>query len=130
MFPALFKYESKREIGWDNWLTTLLFTQMRSHVEKGDVLGWTLSYIKSSTWNHIFIILATILDRKRFCKNYVEAGEKCPKCPKLSSRAKKGRTWKTISTVTGLLTLIFGWQMSTGVISCPVKVFSRVLNFG
>ena len=57
--------------------------------------------------------------------NYVEAGTNWPKCPKLSSRAKMGTLEKIIfSTVTGLLTLIFGWQMSKGVISTHVKGFN------
>ena len=32
---ALFQYENKRNIGWDNWRSTFLFTQMRWPVEKG-----------------------------------------------------------------------------------------------
>ena len=53
-------------------------------------------------------MLVTILDPKKFCRNYVESGTKWPKCPKLSSRVKNGRTWEnTISTVTVLMTLIF-----------------------
>ena len=32
-----------KKIGWNNWLTTLYFNQMRLRVEKGGVLGWTLS---------------------------------------------------------------------------------------
>ena len=40
----------------------------------------------------IFIILATILYPNKYCRSYVEAGEKWQKCPKLSSKAKNGRT--------------------------------------
>ena len=82
-------------------------------------------YINYSTWHHIFIILATILDHNKCCRNDLEAGIKWTKCPKLSSRAKNGCTWENnISTVTGLMTLRFGWQMSKGVIFWPVKDFS------
>ena len=49
-------------------------------------------YVKYSTWNNIYIILATILEPKESCRNYVEAGTKWPKCPKLSSKAKNGST--------------------------------------
>ena len=48
-------------------------------------------YIKPSTWNYIFIIISTILDSNKCCRNYVETDVKWPKCPKLSSRAKNGR---------------------------------------
>ena len=37
---ALFEYENERKIGWDNWVTTLEFTQMRWSVGKGEILGW------------------------------------------------------------------------------------------
>ena len=84
-------------------------------------------YINSSTWHHIFIILATILDHNKCCRNDLEAGIKWTKCPKLSNRAKNGCIWENnISTVTRLLTLRFGWQMSTGVIYRPVKDFSTL----
>ena len=53
-----------------------------------DHQGCCRIYIKSSTWHHIFIILATTLDAKKFCRNYVEAGKKWPKCSKWSSREK------------------------------------------
>ena len=39
---ALFKYENKIKIGWENQCKTLYFTQIRSCVENGDILGWTL----------------------------------------------------------------------------------------
>ena len=41
---ALFKYKNEK-IGWDNWLTTLYFNQMRWHVEKGNILGCTPSWV-------------------------------------------------------------------------------------
>ena len=50
-------------------------------------------YIKSGTWYHIFVILATFLYAKNCCINYVEAGTTRPKCLKLSSRAKNGHIW-------------------------------------
>ena len=31
------------DMGWDNWLKTPKFTQMRWNVEKGNILGWNLS---------------------------------------------------------------------------------------
>ena len=42
------KMKMKQKIGWDNWLTTLYFTQMRWCVEKWDVLGWTPSIFDSN----------------------------------------------------------------------------------
>ena len=39
MCRALFKYLNERKKGWNNWLTTWYFTQIRSPVGKGDVLG-------------------------------------------------------------------------------------------
>ena len=42
---ALFKYKNKINFGWEKYCTTLKFTQIRSRVEKGGVLGWTPSYI-------------------------------------------------------------------------------------
>ena len=45
---TLFKYENKREMGWDNQLKTFHFTQMRWRLEKGYVLGWTTSYAVST----------------------------------------------------------------------------------
>ena len=57
-----------------------------------DHWGECMIYIKSSAWHHIFIVLAIILDPKKCCRNYVEAGSKWPKSPKLSSKAKNGRT--------------------------------------
>ena len=93
-----------------------------------DHQGHCRIYIKYSTWHHIFIILATVLDPKKFYRNYVEAGTKCPKYPKLSSRAKNGCTQeKNISAVTGLFTLTFGWKISKGVISRTVKDFAKFL---
>ena len=81
-------------------------------------------YIKSSTWHHIFVVLATILDPNKCCRSYVEAGSKLPKCPKLSIKAKNGRACKNnISTVTKILTLRFRWKISKGEISWPVKGF-------
>ena len=32
----------RKKIGWDNWLTALWFTQIRSRIEKLDMLSWTL----------------------------------------------------------------------------------------
>ena len=40
---TLFKCENKLKIGWENWCTVLKRTQMRSRVEKVDVLGWNKS---------------------------------------------------------------------------------------
>ena len=54
--------------------------------------GRYMIYIKSIAWHCNFIILATILEPKKCCRKYVEAGAKWPKCPKLSSKAKNGCT--------------------------------------
>ena len=48
MYRALFKYESEMKIGWNNWLETCYFTQITLRVEKGDILGWTPSYMQHS----------------------------------------------------------------------------------
>ena len=41
---ALFIYENKREMGWDNLPKTFKFTQMIWSVENRNVLGWTTSF--------------------------------------------------------------------------------------
>ena len=90
-------------------------------------LGCCGIYIKSISWHHILIILATILYHIKFCGNNVEAGSKRPKFPKFSSRSKNGLTWENnISTVTVLLTLTYVRNKSNGVIYHPVNEFSKL----
>ena len=70
------------------------------------------------------------LDPNKCNRNYVEAGTKWPKRHKLNSRAKNGRTWENKNLLlNGFLKIIFGWQISKGVISWPVKGFTRILDF-
>ena len=45
---ALLKYKNESKIGWYHWITTFYITKMIWHVEKGEVLGWTLSVINDS----------------------------------------------------------------------------------
>ena len=108
-------------------LSSLLYKSFKPIFSCLDHRGHCRIYIKSSTWHHISIILAATLDSEKFCINYVEAGAKWPKRLKLSSKAKNGRTLDMhISTVTRFLTLIFGWKISKGVISQPMKGFSKL----
>ena len=89
-------------------------------------MGFYRLYIKSSTWHDIFIILAKFLDSKKCCRNYVEADSKWPKRPKFSTKAKNGCTWENNNfTLTGIMTLIFGWQIFKEMISHPVKELSK-----
>ena len=63
---ALFKYENERKIGWYNRLTTLWFTKSLWRVEKGDLLGWTLSMtppipISNVVPNRFMIIVSGVI---------------------------------------------------------------------
>ena len=44
---SLFKYENKLKIGREKYCTVLKCTQMRARVEKGSVLVWNKSNIKT-----------------------------------------------------------------------------------
>ena len=84
-----------------------------------------------STWSLVHdIILSSswllFLDPAKCCRNYTEAGTKRPKHPKSSTRTKNGCTWEeNNSHLTRIPMLIFGWQISKGVISRSVKIFSK-----
>ena len=68
LWCALFKYENKRIIGWDNWLTTLYFTQIKWRVENGTfwvgpgivqkIKYYSNNYLNSSAelWNWVWTI--------------------------------------------------------------------------
>ena len=87
-------------------------------------------YMNSSTWNYIFIILATFLDPKKSFRNYVEAGTNGQNVPNQVIGLKKAWLRSNISTMTVIMALIFGLHISNEVFYRPVKGFPPILNFG
>ena len=59
-------------------------------------LAWQIRASVGSTYSLLHDIIFSpsqlFLDPNKLCRNYLEAGSKCPKNPKLSSRAKNGCT--------------------------------------
>ena len=54
-------------------------------------------YINPTTWHHIFIVLATILDHNKCCRNVVEDGIKWKNVPNEVAGPKMGVPEKIIS---------------------------------